>query len=87
MDADKIQLTMAWAEDRALLGSNPSADPGAKTEGRAAGDYHASAPLLSFGIGTKAKNPSATELTRRTITDAFSFQKLLTNGKRFSCSR
>ena len=26
---------MAWAEDRALLRSNPSADPGAKTEGRA----------------------------------------------------
>jgi hypothetical protein len=26
---------MAWAEDRALLRSNPSADPGAKTEGPA----------------------------------------------------
>jgi len=23
---------MTWAEDRALLGSNPSADPGANTE-------------------------------------------------------
>jgi len=26
-------LLTAWAEDRALLGSNPSAVPGAKTEG------------------------------------------------------
>lgn len=25
-------LRMAWAEDRAMLGSNPGADPGAKTE-------------------------------------------------------
>ena len=30
-----LQSTMTWAEDRALLRSNPSADPGAKTEGRA----------------------------------------------------
>ena len=30
-----LQPPMAWAEDRALLRSNPSADPGAKTEGRA----------------------------------------------------
>ena len=27
---------MTWAEDRATLGSDPSADPGAKTEGWAA---------------------------------------------------
>ena len=27
---------IAWAEDRATVGTDPSADPGAKTEGRAA---------------------------------------------------
>jgi hypothetical protein len=27
---------MAWAEDRATVGTDPSADPGAKTEGWAA---------------------------------------------------
>ncbi len=26
-----LNLTSNWAEDRALLGSNPSADPGAET--------------------------------------------------------
>jgi hypothetical protein len=26
---------MTWAEDRATVGTDPSADPGAKTEGRA----------------------------------------------------
>jgi len=30
---DKIQVT--WAEDRATVGTDPSAVPGAKTEGRA----------------------------------------------------
>ena len=28
-----LQPDSAWAEDRAMLRSNPSADPGAKTEG------------------------------------------------------
>jgi len=35
MAIDLLQLTMTWAEDRALLRSNPSADPGAKTGDRA----------------------------------------------------
>jgi len=30
--ANGLQCGPAWTEDRALLGSNPSADPGAKTE-------------------------------------------------------
>jgi hypothetical protein len=36
MFAAALQPRTAWAEDRALLRSNPSAVPGAKTEGRAA---------------------------------------------------
>lgn len=61
-----IQSTSTWAEDRATLGSDPSDDPGAKTEGRAI----ASVARLStpFGIGIKAINPrgEAAEHPRRT---------------------
>jgi putative transposase len=57
-----VQSTLTWAEDRAMLGSNPSADPGAKTEGRAiesvARPPQPGAQLSRpFGIGTKAINP------------------------------
>jgi hypothetical protein len=43
---------MAWAEDRAPWRHDPSADPGAKTEG----GRHDAALSLPFGIGTKAAN-------------------------------
>ena len=52
---DAIQSNLTWAEDRATLGSDPSADPGAKTEGRAAERV---ARLSSpFGFGAHAINP------------------------------
>ena len=61
-----VQSTSTWAEDRATLGSDPSADPGAKTEGRAI----ESVARLSrpFGIGIEAINPrgEAAEHLRRT---------------------
>ena len=44
---------MAWAEDRAPWRHDPSADPGAKTEG---GGRHDAALSFPFGIGTKATN-------------------------------
>ena len=47
---------MTWAEDRATVGTDPSADPGAKTEGWAA-SLCGGPPFLPFGIGTKAINP------------------------------
>jgi len=53
----RVSWTPAWAEDRALLGSNPSADPGTNTEGRAAVP-NAARLFHPFGIGTKAINPS-----------------------------
>lgn len=53
-----VEQRPAWAEDRALLGSNPSADPGARTERRAMGSSVARLSSTPFGIGTKAKNPS-----------------------------
>ena len=43
---------MAWAEDRAPWRHDPSADPGAKTEG----GRHDAALSFPFGIGTKAAN-------------------------------
>jgi len=50
---------MAWAEDRATVGTDPSADPGAKTEGRAEDHLACSArsshPLRDWH---KAINPS-----------------------------
>jgi len=42
----------AWAEDRAPWRHDPSADPGAKTEG----GRHDAALSFPFGIGTKAAN-------------------------------
>jgi len=51
----KIQSKSTRAEDRATLGSDPSADPGASTEGRATEPVaRLSTP---FGIGIKAINP------------------------------
>ena len=59
--ATSATIPMAWAEDRAMLGSNPSADSGTKTEAGCP-FWH---PVLSyirsfpnFGIGTNAINPS-----------------------------
>ena len=51
-------MPAAWTEDRAPLGSDPSADPGAKTEA----GCHFRHPVWfaypkNFGIGTRAINP------------------------------
>jgi len=51
-----LQPRVTWAEDRATQRCDPSADPGAKTEGRAVRSSHAAAARPSFGIGTKATN-------------------------------
>ena len=55
MPAGALQTQLTWAEDRAVR-TDPSADPGAKTEGRAV--THSSAAHLPhpLGIGTKALN-------------------------------
>jgi len=36
MASSMVRPWLTWAEDRATAGTDPSADPGAKTEGRAA---------------------------------------------------
>jgi len=66
---------MTWAEDRALLRSNPSADPGAKTEGRAVRHYAAARPstLRDWHQSDKPSRPDAatkpsTMLTHHTLT-------------------
>ena len=53
-----IQESSVQAEDRAMLGSNPSADLGVKTERRAMDSSLARLSRTLFGIGIKAKNPS-----------------------------
>jgi hypothetical protein len=49
---------MTWAEDRATVGTDPSADPGAKTEGRAEGrltcSAHSSLPLRDWRQSDKS---------------------------------
>jgi len=50
-----IQSRATWAEDRATLGSDPSADPGARAEGRAIEPVARLSP--PFGFGIKAINP------------------------------
>jgi len=47
-----LECQMAWAEDRAPWRHAPSADPGAKTEGR----RHDVALSFPFGIGKNAPN-------------------------------
>jgi len=45
MNHDKLQRKTAWAEDRATVRTDPSADPGAKTEERAVGTKRVAARL------------------------------------------
>ena len=47
-------IKATWAEDRATQRCDPSADPGAETEERAASQAAALTP--TFGIGVQAKN-------------------------------
>ena len=68
---------MAWAEDRAIRGRNPSADPGAKTGGRAAGPL-VDRPSFPFpsGIGSKAINPSGRS------PEFLEYEKIVNTGRR-----
>jgi len=50
MRSDALQTKLTWAEDRALLRSNPSADPGAKTEGPAACPQAGCRPSLNHPL-------------------------------------
>jgi hypothetical protein len=56
LGASPVQLHSAWAEDRAMLGSNPSADSGPKTEAGCL-NHTPFRILIALGIGTKAINP------------------------------
>lgn len=52
-----VEQPMAWAEDRATVGTDPSADPGAGSERRAM-DPSVACFSPPFGVGIKALNPS-----------------------------
>jgi hypothetical protein len=51
-----LKLHPAWAEDRAMLGSNPSADSGPKTDARCL-NHTPFRILIALGTGTKAIHP------------------------------
>jgi transposase InsO family protein len=63
-----VESPMTWAEDRATLGSDPSADPGAKTEGPAAAPAARSSPLRDWHQSDKsnATNGQDAALSRLT---------------------
>ena len=69
MAGGALQPTLAWAEDRALLGSNPSADPGAKTGDGATLRRPTPFPHYS-GIGTHAENPTRNPAATRHWSDS-----------------
>jgi hypothetical protein len=52
-----LSLTTTWAEDRAPVGTDPSADPGVVSEDRAV----ATLPPTSLAYNTNAENPSITK--------------------------
>jgi hypothetical protein len=54
MDVKTVEQPMTRAEDKALLGSNLSADPGAKTEGRAARPVARLSPLRDWHQSDKS---------------------------------
>ena len=54
-----VAFATTWAEDRATVGTDPIADPGSKTGGRAIpSDRDRPFSQSTSGIGTKALNPS-----------------------------
>jgi hypothetical protein len=65
MDPFTLQRKTAWAEDRATVRTDPSADPGAKTEERAVGAPCSAArlPLRDWRQSDKPSRPEA--VTRR----------------------
>jgi hypothetical protein len=52
-----LPSTMTWAEDRAPVGTDPSADPGVVSEDRAV----ALLPPTSLAYNTNAQNPNTTK--------------------------
>jgi hypothetical protein len=58
MSGRTVQQPMARAEDKATVGTDLSADLGAKTERRAMDSSLARLSHAPFGIGTKAINPA-----------------------------
>lgn len=57
-------MEWTWAEDRAPVGTDPSADPGVVSEDRAA----ATPPPTSLAYNTNAINPTVTQPHNSTVT-------------------
>jgi len=57
IEANMLSSTTTWAEDRAPVGTDPSAAPGVVSEDRAV----ATLPPTSLAYNTNAENPSITK--------------------------
>ena len=65
-DMTIITTKIAWAEDRATRGRDPSADSGAKAEGRAVSAYRSAAFLPSLRFLQKGDKSSRHDAANRT---------------------
>ena len=82
MKPGAIQTMTTWAEDRAPVGTDPSADPGVGAEDRAGHDHPGSAllPNNTFNFNTNAKNPTRNLSATRTCSTS---QLANANGPKF----
>jgi hypothetical protein len=82
MKPSAIQTMTTWAEDRAPVGTDPSADSGVGTEDRAGHDYPSSVLLQNntFSFNTNAKNPTRNLSATRTCSTS---QLANANGPKF----
>jgi hypothetical protein len=81
MKAGAVQTQLTWAEDRAPVGTDPSANPGVGAEDRAGRCDPGSVPLQNpFSFNTNAKNPTRNLSTTRTCSNS---QTANANGLKF----
>ena len=83
MNTRSLQRKVTWAEDRATVRTDPSADPGAEVEGGAV-SLNRTPPTFPFDLGIKAINLRGT--TPR-LFDRMSPINLLTRRSQNSSSR
>jgi len=78
MPAGALQTQLTWAEDRAPVRTDPSADPGAKTEGRAVTHTSAappSSPLRDWHQSAKPSRHDAAKSQARRLTQLANNQR------------
>ena len=81
MNDTLVQQPATWAEDKATVGTDLSADPGAKTERRAMDDFVARLFPIPFGIGINAINPSRRSRENKTQGPGDGLPELCNSGR------